>query len=201
MTAPPGAPLRADATAAGRRPNAQGPLRWLLLLLLCAFAGVGTAAPTEYDVKAAFLYKFCLYAEWPAQAFADADTPFVIGIVGPHQLAARVRKIVESRAIAGRPVAVRHIGTTASAGGSHLLFVAQSEHARMRPVITASEGQPVLLVTESDDGLDAGSVINFVVVNGRVRFEVAPEAAKQRGVRLSAQLLRVARTVREEGAR
>lgn len=178
--------------------HASARLLQLLMLLWATQVAHANAAPTEYDVKAAFIYKFCLYTEWPENAFSNEKKPFVIGIAGPTSLVEQMQAIVASRAIGGRAVAVRHIETNDSTVDVHILFVARSEHDMLRQIITASAGKPVLLITETKQGLDAGSAINFVVQDGRVRFEVAPDAARRHQLRFSAQLLRVAQSIREE---
>lgn len=149
----------------------------------------------EYPVKAAFLYKFALYVEWPESAFETETSPLVVGVRGPDQLIAQVEDAVRDRDLDGRPFVVRRI-TGREFDAVHLLFVAGSEQSRVSRLLPLPERRATLVVTESPAGLDAGAVINFVIRDDRVRFDVDLESAEKYGLKLSAQLLKIARRVR-----
>jgi hypothetical protein len=149
----------------------------------------------ERQVKAAFLYKFTGFVSWPSGSFASPDTPLIIGVIGDDQLAAETAQIVAGRTVDGRPLAVRRLNPTESAAGVHILFVARPETARFAQIAKALPPTPMLVVTESEAAFKQGSAINFVLQDGRVRFDVSVEAAERRGARLSSRLLAVARTV------
>jgi hypothetical protein len=95
----------------------------------------------------------------------------------------------------GRPLVVRKLRRGEALSGVHLVYVARSEEARLAETLAAAKGQPVLLVTESSQATALGSMINFVVVNDKVRFDIAPQAAELSGLRISARLLGVARAL------
>jgi hypothetical protein len=149
----------------------------------------------ERSIKAAFLYKFLGYAEFPASAFADAGSPLVIGVAGADELAADLARIVAGRMVQGRPVAVRTLREHDPLGGVHLLFIGGDDPARLRQALRAIGAMPTLVVTESQQGLQQGSVINFRIVEERVRFDVSLEAADRNSVKLSSRLLTVANHV------
>ena len=149
----------------------------------------------ERRVKAAFLYKFTGYAAWPEGTFARADTPLTIGVMGDDQLAAETAQLVAGRTIDGRPIAVKRVTFAELTGGVHILFVARAEWARVAQFARALPPTPMLIVSESEGALRQGSAVNFVIVDGRVRFDVALDAAERRGVKLSSRLLAVARSV------
>lgn len=153
----------------------------------------------EYPVKAAFLYKFCFYIEWPPAAFTSADSPFVFGIAAPDEFITELNTVIADRTINGRPVQIRRIDN-GDASGVHLLFVAQSKQSQLPKLLAQTQGLPVIVVTDSEHGLDNGSAINFSLKNNRVSFEVALDAASRQGLHLSAQLLKVASNVRGEAA-
>jgi len=153
------------------------------------------AEAPETSVKAAFLYKFAGYIEWPEKAFAAAEAPFVIGVLGSDDVAADLGRIVPGRSIAGHPVVVRRLKEGEPLRGVHLLFVGKDESARLSAILKAAQQQGVLAVTESERGLEAGSAINFVVSEDRVGFEVSLEAAEKSGHRISSRMLAVARRV------
>jgi YfiR/HmsC-like len=147
---------------------------------------------TEAAVKAAFLYKFAGYVEWPESAFPQPDTPFVFGVVGADEVAVELEKLVPGRTINGRRVVVRRIREGEGVRGLHVLFVG-SAAANERAVVRAAQAQGALTVTEG--GLEAGAAINFVVVEERVAFEVSLEAAERSALRISSRMLAVARRV------
>ena len=170
-----------------------------LAALLFGLAGPGhaqTAAnEAEYQVKAAFLYKFLTFVEWPAAVFRRGDTPIVIGVLGAEPLAEELSRVVVSRTVNGRTVSVRRFRVGDSVEDLHVLFVGRAQGPRIPSIVTAAAGQALLVVTESDDGLSSGSIINFLVVDDKVRFDVALYRAEQAGLRISARLLSVARKV------
>lgn len=161
----------------------------------------GTAAArtvphaTEYRVKAAFVYKFGDYVEWPSDAFAAPSSPLVIGVVGADVLADELERIAVGRTIGGRQVVVRKLKYGAPLSGMHVIFVGQSDSRKLAAELDASKGQPALTVTESADGLRLGSMINFVVVSDKVRFDVALPSAEASRLKISSRLLAVARNV------
>jgi hypothetical protein len=175
--------------------------RLAALLGLLAIAGAGPVhaqdnGALERRVKAAFLYKFTGYVDWADNAFASPTAPLVIGVMGDEALAAETVQIVAGRSIDGRPLAVRRVTLADLAAGVHMLFVARSETGRLAQILKALPPGPVLVVTESEETFPQGSAINFVLVDGRVRFDVAMDAAERRGARLSSRLLGVARSVK-----
>ena len=163
-----------------------------------AHAGNGSnaSAALERSVKAAFLYKFLGYTEFPPASFADPAAPLVIGVLGADELAAELARIVAGRNVLGRPVQVKTVKEGEVPAGVHLLFIGGSDNARVRAVLKAlNTAAPMLVVTEADNGLLYGSVINFKIVEERVRFDVSLEAADKNSVKLSSRLLTVANHV------
>jgi hypothetical protein len=178
-------------------------LAWAFAIIaIASWTGPGQAQDPQGDleqrVKAAFLYQFAAYVEWPPAAFANADAPVTIGIVSADALADELEKMVVGRTVAGRLVAVKRLRAGELPAAVHILFVGGADAGRLSKI--ARGGQPVLTVTESDGALAHGSMINFVLVDRRVRFEVALDTAQKSGLRLSSRLLAVAQDVRK-GAR
>ena len=168
-------------------------LRGLATAALGAAAALAHAQQaSEAALKAAFLYKFAGYAEWPAQAFSAADAPIVIGVAGNDDVAAELERLVPGRVVNGRPVAVRRVRDATGLAGVHELFVGRAE-AGARALVRTATQQSALTVTESS--LETGSAINFVAVDDRIGFEVSLENAEKAGVRISARMLSVARRV------
>jgi hypothetical protein len=175
---------------------ASGAVLACVALLGWAQGAADDAATLEQRVKAAFLYQFAGYVEWPPNSFAQADTPVTIAVLGNDPLAAELKQLVVNRTVAGRKVAVRQVKPGESLAGVHILFIGSAENARLGQLTQAGKARPVLTVTEADGALNQGSMINFVIVDRRVRFEVALDSAEKSGLRLSSRLLAVAQQVR-----
>ena len=166
------------------------------LLLAAGTLAVSAAAQqaTEAGIKAAFLYKFAGYIEWPASAFAAPDAPLVIGVTGAEEVAAELERLVPGRSVNNRPVVVRRFREGDPPRGLHIVFVGRGE-PNLRAAVRAAQQNGALVVTESERGLEAGSSINFVLLEDRVGFEVSLEAAERSGHRISSRMLAVARRV------
>ena len=172
----------------------------LALALLAASAALG-AAPADAEralerrVKAAFLFRFTEFVSWPDAAFVRPDAPFVIAVASRDGLAEELRQIASGRTVQGRAVEVRRVAEPEALQAAQMIFVADSDRPRLREWVRAAP-RHALIVTESEGALAAGSVINFVIVEGRVRFEISLESAEKRGLRMSSRLLAVAQVVR-----
>lgn len=160
--------------------------------------GYGAEA-LERRIKAAFLYKFLGYAEFPAYAFNGPHEPFTIAVVGSPELAAELARIAVGRLVGGRPIVVRQVGAHEAPPPAHLLFVAGSDAARAGRILRSAPGA-FLTVTEAEGGLPHGSVINFRIIDQRVRFDVSLDAADRKNVKLSSRLLTVANWVQKGGS-
>jgi hypothetical protein len=180
---------------------------WALLCATALCSGLGLAPPAraenavasaalERRVKAAFLYKFLGYAEFPAGAFADAASPVVIGVAGADDLAAELARIVSGRTVNNRTIVVRVLREHELGTPVHLLFLGGYDAGRVGRMVRASSNS-LLVVTECDGGLQLGSAINFRIVDERVRFDVALDAAERNGIKLSSRLLTVANRVQK----
>jgi len=150
---------------------------------------------TDVQVKAAFLYKFGAYVEWPSQAFQAPDTPFTIGVLGADAVAEELEQITAGRTVHGRPVAVRRLKRGEPLGALHVLFAGRTEAARLAEVLAPVRSQPLLVVTDAAERVPEGSIINFVPVDNKLRFDIALAAAERMQLRISARLLAVARRV------
>lgn len=175
-------------------------------VLLAMFAVTATTAlaatsageqDVERRIKAAFIYHFCNYIDWPESAFESEESPLLLGVMGSTAMADALGKAVARRTAHGRPLQVRRLDVGDSLRGLHLLYVDDAVPASVRDQL-ASVDDSVLLVTDTPDGLGAGSAVNFVVEDDRVRFDVGLDAIKRGNLSVSAQLLTVARNVRKE---
>jgi hypothetical protein len=161
------------------------------LLVSSAFA----AAPSEYQVKAVFLFNFSRFVEWPAQAFASPDAPFVMGVFGHDPFGADLDKIVSGESVNGRPVVVRRVRTAADAANCQILFIHQSEGRRLPEVLAAINRHSTLTVSDLPGPAQRGVMIRLVTEGGRVRMRVNVESARAAALIISSNLLRSAEIV------
>jgi hypothetical protein len=180
---------------------------WTLASLGALCTGMGLVPPAraqsavpgvalERRVKAAFLYKFLGYTDFPASAFVDAAAPLTIGVIGADDLAVELARVVAGRTVNNRPVEVRELREADAPARMHLLFVGGLDPQRVARIVRQASGA-MLIVTECDSGLQLGSVINFRIVDERVRFDVSLDAAERNGIKLSSRLLTVANRVQK----
>jgi hypothetical protein len=148
----------------------------------------------ESAVKAAFLYKFCSFVDWPPGTFRGPDDPFVIGVYGEDAVASELEQLARGRSIEGHPVTVLRVRDSNGAGPLHLLYAGGPRESRMRDVLAGARG-PVLTVADGPVGGEPGPVLQFTQEDGRVRFQASLTAAAARNLRLSARLLAVAQQV------
>jgi len=149
----------------------------------------------EYRVKAAFLYRFAGYVDWPPAAFARPDTPVTIAVMGAAELATELEQAVTGRTISNRTVLVKRLKSGDSLVGVHVLFVGKAEAAWLAQLLQTAQTRSILTVTESEGALRQGSVINFTIAEQRVRFEISIDSAEKNGIKLSSRLLSVAQRV------
>ncbi len=179
-----------------RRALATIALAFLQCFEALARAAAGSGAnEVEYQIKAAYLYKFAAYVEWPPAAFADSSTPVVIGVIGADALTTELKNIKGNLTVNNREILIRPLKLGDSLSGLQILFIGRQESGRLKQLLDSVQSQPVLTVTEWGGAINAGSVINFVPVDDRIRFEVSTASAERSGLKISARLLGVAQRV------
>jgi hypothetical protein len=151
---------------------------------------------SEYDIKAAFLYNFTGFVAWPGHD-PEQTAPFVIGIVGKDPFGRTIDDAMRSKSIAGRTIVIRRWGSAKDVGACDLLFVSASEADNLELIQKVLGRSPVLTVGEHPGFIRRGGIINFVKDEGKVRFEISPEAARRTGLVISSKLLNLARATTE----
>jgi hypothetical protein len=144
-------------------------------------------------VKAAYLFRFASYVEWPEAPRADA--PFLIGIIGAEDVAVHLEHLLNGMSVHGRPARVRRVLKPEDLDGLHILYVGSRVFRSSRPLRALAIEKPILLVTDSQDGFAGGGVINFIEVNRNLRFEISLDAAERSGLKIDSALLSVAARV------
>lgn len=169
--------------------------------LCAALAVVSLGAPlaqaeSEYDVKAAYLFKFTKFVEWPSSAFPGPQAPFVIGIVGRDPFGG-LDQILKGKRTGDRDFEVRSVGANDAAAlrNCQMIFVTSAEEHRLADILNSVQGRPVLVVGESEGFANAGGMLGFNLQQSRLGVEVNSGAARQARLKISSQLLNIARIV------
>jgi len=178
--------------------------RWLCLLWL-ALTGAGSLAQdaplTEADLKAAFLYNFAKFVDWPNDAFASDQSPIVVGIYGDDEFIATLRTLLQDKKAHSRGFSVRKVANGAEARNCQLLFFREPETRKLSVILDSIRRLPILTVGESSEFLDLGGMLNLFFEDKQLRFEVNPGPAETAKLNISSQLMRLAKHVRKGGAK
>jgi hypothetical protein len=172
---------------------------WLGILLLGAVCSVLAGAPSEYEVKAAYLFNFSQFVSWPASAFGSADAPLVIAVLGRDPFGAELDALVRGEHVGERPLRVERYGQLADLRQCHILFIDRSEAADLAKIVEALHGRSVLTVSDIADATHSGVMIDLVNEQNHIRMQINLAAARESGLTLSSKLLRPAQIVGPEG--
>ena len=146
--------------------------------------------PGEYDVKAVFLFNFSQFVDWPAPALADPQAPLVIGVLGNDPFGSLLEEVVRGETVSGRQITVQRYARIEDIGECHILFIADSEQARLSQVLAALAGRHILTVGDSDGFASRGGVIRFVNLGNKIRLHINLQAAEAANLSISSKLLR-----------
>lgn len=149
----------------------------------------------EYQVKAAFLYNFAKFVEWPPQAFASPTEPIVIGIAGRDPFGDLLVETTRGERVNGRAIEIRHFGPRDPIRGCHVLFLGTMERRKLTDLLAQVQGKSVLTVSDADDFAAIGGVIRLTKDDYRVGLEISLQAAEQANLRISSRLLSLAKLI------
>jgi hypothetical protein len=170
----------------------------LAAVVLVAAIAVGASAqanlPTQYEVKAAFLYNFAKFVIWPKAAELREDAPFVITVLGDDPFGEAWR-VLDGKMEEGHPLVVTRASRIEELPPTQILFIGASERVRLAAVLDAVRGKPVLTIGDTPGFAEAGVMINFLVAESRVAFEINHKSAAAAPLQISSRLLALGRTV------
>jgi hypothetical protein len=172
-------------------------LRATALLLIACNTTLALAAdptPSEYQVKAVFLFNFTQFVEWPATAFPEPDAPFVIGVLGKDPFGTQLDAVVRGEHVDRHPLVIERYANAAQIQRCNILFIPRGQTAA-ESVPAAIKGRGVLTVSDADEADLKGIMIRLVVRNSRVRLRIDVDAAKADNLTISSKLLRPAEIV------
>jgi YfiR/HmsC-like len=154
---------------------------------------------SEYQVKAAYLFNFLKFVEYPEESFADPLAPIVIGVVGEDPFGNALPQVVIGKTVQGRDLVIRIYHAGEDLRGAHILFISVSERKRLPVILSSLRGSSVLTVADTAGFLDAGGMIQFLNENGRVRFAINVDATSRAKLKMSSKLLSLAKVVGGNG--
>ena len=158
-----------------------------------------SSIPLEYQVKAAVLYKFVRYVEWPQDVLPDTLDTITIGVLGESPITDALRASVEGKEIGGYKVVIRHFGDLADLDFCHMLFIGRSEKENLKKALRRLQGWSTLTVGDAEGFAEKRGMINLVIVENKVRFEINMEAAEEAKLKISSKLLRLGKIVSATG--
>lgn len=151
--------------------------------------------PHEYRLKAAFIYQFPQFVDWPAEAWDDAKV-VELCVLRPNPFGAELEQLVRGESLRGRPIAIRQVEPDDSIASCHLLFLTNRSDGAMKGLLKQATARAILTVGDSERFLDEGGIIALKVADRRVRFDINVSNARRAGLRISSQLLNLAQAVR-----
>jgi hypothetical protein len=164
----------------------------VLLLLAAGSSRAQDATPSEYQLKAAFLFNFAKFVEWPPDSSGESTAPFVIGILGSSPFGDDLQQTIQGKSINNRPLITREVHSLTEATNCQILFISTSERKRLPEIFKTLGDAHVLTVGENDQFIRAGGMINFVMEEQKIRFQINNDAAKRVGLKISSKLLGLA---------
>lgn len=172
-----------------------------LLLAMLPLARTQGAAPTEYELKAVFLFNFVQFVDWPAASFADSSSPVVIGVLGHDPFGSALDEIVRGETVNGRPLAVRRYATVEEVDTCHILFIDRSERERLGRIVGRLKGRSILTVGDFEGFTLRGGIVRFMTVGNKIKLRINLGAAQSANLTISSKLLRPAEIVASGQAR
>ena len=171
-----------------------------ILFLLAVPLSFGQAnAPSEYQLKAAVLFNFAKFVDWPQSSFADPQSPFALCVLGKDPFGHLLDDALLNKKIADRPVVVERLKDKSEARRCQMVFVGNAEGANLPAILDAVKGASVLLVGETPDFAASGGTIEFTLEDSRIRFIINTDAAERAKLRVDSKLLALAKVVHDEG--
>lgn len=165
----------------------------LLLVLITNWALFAQTSTTrEYQIKAAFLFNFTQFVEWPSQAFADARSPLVIGVLGEDPFSGMLEQTVRGESVNGHSLVVEHYGKIEELKSCHLLFINLPKSEQLEKALTSLKERSILTVGDASNFARKGGMIRLFAEDNKMRFQVNLEVVKEANLSISSKLLRLA---------
>ena len=168
-------------------------------VLLCLLSVCGDSAQTnpssEYQVKAAFLFHFAQFVEWPEETFKEANSPVTYCTIGADPFHGSLDAALSGKTVGARSLRVMHYRQLQEIRGCQVLFIGEREQKLVPSLLTSLKGIPALTVGESQDFVQDGGMIGFLLEENKIRFEINLDAAEHARLKVSSRLLALAKRV------
>jgi hypothetical protein len=167
-----------------------------VIAVACMLGGAESPSPTASQVKAAFLYNFAKFVEWPADVLPESSTEMGLCILGEDPFGADLDDTIQGKSVNGRGIEIKRFRTLHALKGCHVLFISSSEWHRLPKILEDLKGESLLTVGEMTRFAKLGGIINFAMEENKVRFEINIDAAERARLRISSRLLKLAKVIR-----
>jgi hypothetical protein len=152
----------------------------------------------QHQVKAAFLYNFTQFVEWPASAFTEERSPIVIGVMGDDTLGYYLDELVTGEEINGHPLEIHRFDPNGEIKKCHILFINVMSKIKLKEVLEKTKGESILTVSDMPGFIQKGGMIRFNMVDNKLRFQINPVASDSAELKISSKLLQLAEIVHPE---
>lgn len=178
--------------------------RWICLIFIIVLCAVADSVPnaqatrlSEYRVKAAFVYNFAKFIDWPAKAFPDGRAPLTLCILGKDPFGVALETI-KGKTVKGRKLVIQHVARIEDLDQCHILFISASEEKHVEKILETLKDSSVLTIGEMKMFAQRGGIIHLTVKESKVRFGINVDAAKRAGLKISSKLLKLSRVVTDK---
>ena len=166
-----------------------------LLVFGIFFSYAQTTDDHEYQIKAAFLFNFTQFVEWPVNAFPETKAPLVIGIMGENPFSTYLEKIISGEQVNGHPLVVQQYKNVEEIKTCHILFINLADTNELEQAIISLKTRSILTVSDRDDFIRQGGMIRFVTKDNKIQIQINPEPAREANLIISSKLLGIAEVV------
>ena len=177
--------------------------RLICIIMVCAVvygtvnAHASATLSLEYKLKAVLLYNFAKFVEWPDGAFADGNTPLTIGILGEDPFGNIFEQAIKGKTVKSRKLKIKRFKQVRDVDTCHILFISSSEEKHLTEVLEFLKDSDFLTVGEMKQFAHSGGIINFIIEESKIRFEINIDAASRTQLKISSKLLKLARIIRD----
>jgi hypothetical protein len=165
-------------------------------VLASSWSNAHVFAQSEYQVKAAYLYNFLKYIEWPPEAFESESAPFVVGLMGNNSFNEAIEQAIKGKSIKGRQLEIKRLKWGQSLRICHILYISSYEQRHLPQILQSIKGASILTIGEMDQFTELGGIINLMMEENRVLFEINLSVAEQSQIKISSRLLALAKNIR-----
>jgi len=164
-------------------------MKKIILIVFGLIFMITTVKAQKEKFQSLFIYNFCKYVKWPQN---QQSGDFVIGVLGSASITKTLKTMSISKKVRGSTIVVKEFNSTDDIKGCHILFVAESESGKMSQVVSKTTGQSILIVTDKPGLAKEGAAINFIMKDGKIKFELNQQDAESRGLKISSSLVSLA---------